>query len=81
MEKRLNEADKTMKMPVRIPSEEKPEKTIENVPDEIIQDCIQIVASYVQCRECENRFWTIRVPGHNNYDDCSECGTRHSIVG
>ncbi|QCC57385.1 hypothetical protein [Natrinema thermotolerans] len=66
--------------PKRVSKDERPEKTVENIPSEIVRVALQQGTTYRECPECGERQWMGIAPGHNSYHDCINCGTELVVV-
>lgn len=66
--------------PDRVPREECPEKTLENVPDGMIREAMRSL-HYEECPYCGERQWMNYVAGHNTTHDCRECGGTIDTLG
>ena len=66
--------------PNRVPHEEMPEATPENVPDDVIKEALKCL-QYVECPECETRQWKRYVSGRNSSGKCVECDTVLKLIG
>lgn len=67
--------------PKRIPIDEQPEPTPDNVPDEILRDAVKIATGYGSCPKCDTRQWYNTVAGYNTSHECVECEFTMRIVG
>lgn len=70
-----------MSYPKRVPRDEQPEYTIENIPDDVLKSAISIAVKYGACPHCgESQFYNT-VPGHNSSHECQECNETMTVVG
>lgn len=63
------------------PREEIPKCTIENIPDEFIQDLITRTCKYRSCPHCNQGQWFYYNSGHNRNVRCIECGDEIVLIG
>ena len=64
-----------------VPYDEWPEATIQNIPDETIEDILSRFARYGECSSCGTQQWH---PVHHDETlewDCSDCGETLYIIG
>jgi len=66
--------------PNRVPKDEIPEKTVGNLPDELVEQLLAD-AKYCECPECGWRQWEQLIRGHNNHYECNNCGNQMTLVG
>jgi DNA-directed RNA polymerase subunit RPC12/RpoP len=57
----------------RVPDSETPEKTVVNVPDEMVEREIRSL-SYIQCPTCGHKQWERLIKYKNNRIECDVCG-------
>lgn len=67
--------------PDHVSRDEQPSKTVENIPDDIVEGALSIGVGYGACPECGEEQFYNRAPGRNAYHDCVECGFGMTIVG
>lgn len=53
--------------------DDKPEPTVENIPDKILQGVISMAVSYGKCPACGKEQFYSRRPGYNSYHYCVRC--------
>lgn len=67
--------------PRHVPADERPERTLENIPDDVVSNALTIATRYGECPECnERQFYTV-MPGYNTTHECTECGLEMRVVG
>jgi len=66
--------------PNHVPMDERPDRTIENIPDDVIEKAIS-TCQYKECPHCGHRQWFNYVPGHNSSAECKDCGEEVPLVG
>lgn len=67
--------------PERVSRDERPETTVENVPDDVLESALSIAVSYGECPRCGTRQFHPIMPGHNTSWDCRDCDNPMRIVG
>jgi len=67
--------------PNRVPMEERPDATVDNIPDEVLESAIKNGVSYGECPECQTQQFHPTVPGHNTSWECLDCGFVMHIIG
>lgn len=68
-------------LPDPVPLGDRPEQTVETIPDEIVTKALETATVYRACPECDSRQWMIQVPGHNSTHECNDCGETLTVVG
>ena len=66
--------------PERVPVDERPKATIENVPEEMIEKALGCL-SYEECPHCQTQQWFRYVAGYNSSGECKSCGETLTLVG
>jgi len=69
------------RFPNHVPMEERPPFSIQNVPDNVLQEAIGIAVNYKSCPDCGHEQFMPVVPGHNSTWDCVECDYEMVVVG
>jgi hypothetical protein len=64
----------------RVTSDERPEKTIENIPNKELEKAIGS-CSYLECNNCKEKQWLYITPGHNTTSECKSCGENILLIG
>jgi hypothetical protein len=67
--------------PNSVDSDETPEATIENVPDDVLEATLSYAVTYKACPDCGREQFIPVVPGHNSTRDCRECGFEMKVIG
>jgi len=62
-----------------VPKDEKPEFSIENVPDNVIEKAIEWATVYTECGNCGERQFMHFRPGYGSTEECKECGVDNHI--
>jgi len=75
----MTDSDLT-EFPVPVPDDEVPPKTVERLPDVLVDELLQY-AVYIECPACGTRQWEMEIPGHNNHIQCNTCEHEMTIVG
>jgi len=70
--------DETPNLPSR---EEIPERTVENVPNEMLEELVLRTFKYRLCPHCEEGQWFYYNSGHTVNVDCVECGDEVTLIG
>lgn len=65
----------------RVPVDERPEATVDNVPDEVINKALNVSVSYGRCPYCEKEQFHIFVSGHSWTTKCSGCEKSVKVIG
>lgn len=58
-----------------------PTKDIYNIPNEVLQEAIDVCVSYGDCPHCGTNQFYVTVPGHNSSHTCIDCGKSVAVVG
>ena len=67
--------------PSRVSEEHRPDRTPENIPDDVLEAAISVATEYGTCPHCgEAQFYPV-MAGHNTTWECRECGDEMRIVG
>lgn len=67
--------------PNPVDTEERPEFTPENIPDEILEEAISTAVIYRECPHCGERQFMNVTPGYNRRHTCADCGEGLTVVG
>lgn len=70
-----------MTYPDRVSKDERPESTVENIPDDILRSAIKTATTYGECPECSERQFMVIIPGHNSSHKCRNCEEVMTVVG
>jgi len=62
-------------------SGDRPEPTLENIPDDVVKAALSIAVTYQACPYCGEEQFLPVVAGRNTYHDCRACGDEMSVVG
>jgi len=68
------------KYPNRVDMDDRPEPTVSNVPEDVLESALSIATRYGECPECDTAQFYPVVPGHNSSWDCRECGFTMQVV-
>lgn len=69
-----------MPFPTLIPKTDWPERTPENIPDEIVEQVLDSV-KYRACGNCDEEQWMVQVVSHNTTHTCINCDAELMVVG
>ena len=58
---------------IPIDEEEKPEPTVENVPDKIVEFALRYATDFRKCPKCDTQQWTPHLERHFIDHPCVEC--------
>jgi hypothetical protein len=61
--------------------EERPEPTVESVPDDVIEGALDIAVAWKKCPGCSVEQFINIVPGHNTSHECKNCGESYKVIG
>lgn len=61
--------------------EERPEATVENVPDDVVESAVSIATAWKKCPRCGTEQFVNVVSGFNSSHECRECGGEYTVVG
>lgn len=73
--------DRTDRYPNYVDPDERLDPTVENVPEDVLNQALEIATQYKECPECETKQFIPVVPGHNSNWDCRNCGFEMVVVG
>jgi len=63
------------------PRDEIPERTVENIPNELLEDVVLSTCKYRLCPHCEEGQWFYYMSGHTRNADCVTCGDEVTLIG
>jgi len=63
------------------PREEIPERTVENVPNEMLEELVLRTFKYRLCPHCEEGQWFYYNSGHTRTVNCIECSDEIVLMG
>lgn len=61
--------------------DEIPERTVENVPNNMLEKIVLMNCKYRLCPHCEEGQWFYYNSGHTRNVDCVECGDEVTLIG
>lgn len=61
--------------------ENRPEPTVENVPEDVLKSALSIATAWKKCPNCGTKQFVNVVPGHNSSHECRDCGESYTAVG
>lgn len=67
--------------PERVPRDEQPARSPNNIPDDVLDRAISIAVRYGECPYCGERQFYTTVAGYNTSHECGECGESMRVVG
>lgn len=67
--------------PDRVPRDDQPDATPENVPDDVLSSALATATMYGACPECGTEQFIPTTPGHNTRWNCRECEFEMKVVG
>jgi len=65
----------------RVPSDERPKPSVEDVPDEIVEKALSWATRYAACPECGTEQFFFERPGWNTTVKCGHCGEKVKMIG
>lgn len=67
--------------PDRVSKDEWPERTVENIPDDVVDTALSIATMYGACPNCGEEQFIPTTPGHNSRWTCRACDFEMKVVG
>lgn len=67
--------------PHKVPHEEWPDVTPENVPEDVLQRALGLTVRFGRCPHCDESQFYVKVSGQNTVTECRQCDEWMDLVG
>ena len=67
--------------PDRVPYDDQPDATPENVPDDVLSSALEIATTYGKCPNCGTEQFIPTTPNMNSRWNCRKCTYEMKVVG
>lgn len=66
--------------PEWIPREDRPDPTLESIPEEIVEHALRVGTRYASCPDCGAEQWFPWTPEETTRTACDDCGAAVTVV-